>query len=229
MWCPGHIAINLGRQILSSLSAVRHRIERRPEILRQLRDTGLTFISAADLLGHKLPSVRRLAKKERAICSSCGAATVHSPSPPTPRVDTISPTPSMIRRATERWEPPPWPRGLVAPPPPLSGAIHAFSIPSNIATDVISKLDISALFSGSQLGAMFMGIAKTCETIFAELGRIVSVLRSVVGHASSAPTVKQEDGQVNSATSTQHARRCPSCNRVVPRGKFCTGCGLRLT
>ena len=168
-------------------------------------------------------------KKNARFCSSCGAVSDQSSSPPRPNFEAVSPAPSVIRQVTEAWELPPWPRGLVPPPPPTRGAIHTFSIPSNIAKDVFSGLDVSGLLSGSHLGATIMGIRKTCETIFAELSRIVSVLRSLKAQESSSPTAKQNDDPGKNNRLSQPARRCPNCHQAVAVDKkFCTGCGLLL-
>ena len=166
-------------------------------------------------------------KTNARFCSSCGAVTGQSPSPPRPSLDAGSPTPSVIRQVTEVWELPPWPRGLVPPPPPLSGAIHTFSIPGNVARAAISGLDVSGLLSGSQLGTTFMGIKKTCEPIFAELSRIVSAFRSLKAQMPPSPTVKRADDPVKTTILSQPARRCPNCHQAVAADKkFCTGCGL---
>jgi predicted amidophosphoribosyltransferase len=169
-------------------------------------------------------------KKNARFCSACGAVTGQSPLPAPPRVEAVSPTPAVVRQVTETWELPPWPRGLVPPPPPLSGAIHTFSIPSNVAKDVFSRLDVFGFLSRSEFGATLMGISKTCETILAELSRIVSEIRSILGHVSSSPTEKRKDAPVKSNTLSQPTRRCPNCHQAVAGDKkFCTGCGLLIT
>jgi predicted nucleic acid-binding Zn ribbon protein len=143
-------------------------------------------------------------KRHARFCSSCGAATVPPTSPPPPRAETIAP----IERVTEMWQPPPWPSGLAPPPPPLRGAIHAFSIPGNVATDFISRIGLFRSLSGSQLGALLMRLIKTSETI----------------------PRKQEEGPAKRNTLSQPTRRCPNCNQPVAAGKkFCTGCGQLLT
>ena len=169
-------------------------------------------------------------KKNVRFCSSCGAATDRSTLPSPATAETISPPAVRPKQAIEMWEPPPWPRGLVPPPPPLTGAIHNFSIRGNIATDIVSKFDISDLLSGSQLRAALTGIIKTCEAIIAELRRIVSEAHSILSRVPSSPPVKEQSDPVESNTLSAPARRCPNCHQAVAAGKkFCTGCGLLLT